>query len=227
VYALTNTAAEAQTFSQQVQNLDSLEQPVILTGIITELPQLIAEHIEQPTPKIDLFDLVIGRNIFTRVDNKAALAGIIKQTIQPGGRLVLAEIIARHTQRLYRLVDLSRLDDDLARRVAAAEETIYANVNDSMVNWDGVDLQAALEHAGFEAVEIHTEVADSERHIGAGQVASWFTVEENKARPTYAQHLIAGNISMDELAHVKQTFERQLAGQVVNWQTTMVYIKAR
>ncbi len=227
VYALTNTAVEAQTFSQQARNLDSLEQPVILTGVITELPRLIAEHIEQPTPEIALFDLVIGRNIFTRVDDKAALTSIIKQTVKPGGRLVLAEIIARHTQRLYRLVDLSRLDDDLARRVAAAEETIYANANDSMVNWDGADLQMALEHAGFETVEMHTEVANSDRHIGAGQVTNWFTVEENRGRPTYAQHLIAGNISIDELARVKQIFERQLAGQVVNWQTTMVYIKAR
>ena len=226
VYALTGNPAEAQALTQQAHNLDSLERPVILTGSVSDLPRLIADQIKTPDATANLFDLVIGRNLFTRVEDKAGLAVIIKQTVKAGGRLVLAEIIPRHTQRLYQLLDRSRLDADLVERVAAAEEAIYTNADDPMVNWDSTDLQALLYEAEFEAVEIHTETTEAERHIGAEQIAGWFAAEEDRERATYAQHLAAGHITPAELSRLKQTFEQQLAGQVVNWQTTMAYIKA-
>ena len=56
--------------------------------------------------------------------------------VAPGGVISLAERIPRHTQRLYRLVDLAELGDDLAAAMVAAEEAIYARCDDPLVNWD-------------------------------------------------------------------------------------------
>jgi putative ATPase len=54
--------------------------------------------------------------------------------------VVLVETIPRHTQRLYQLLDLNVLDEALSQKIVAAEEAIYAQADDPMVNWDVQDL---------------------------------------------------------------------------------------
>jgi len=182
-----------------------------------------------------LYDVVIGRNVFTRLVDKLTAAQTIKGLLRPGGRLALAEIVPRHTQRLHRLVDLSGLDEILAGRVVAAEEAIYANPDDPMVNWEAVDLQRMLAEAGFENLDIKTETSTSERRIGLEQIQRWFTGETTaphstpsagQARITLAQHLARQGVTPAELTNLKCIFEQQLREQVVSWHSTIAYVVA-
>jgi putative ATPase len=68
--------------------------------------------------------------------------------LQQSGVLVLAETVPRHTQRLYRLLEQSKLDADLYQRLVAAEEAIYSDKLDPMVNWDTDELRVAFEVGG-------------------------------------------------------------------------------
>ncbi len=251
VWAVAATESSAAALQQQANNLDALERPVILTSSLKDLPQRISElahgewrkskdtsFADSPFADSPFFDVIIGRNVFTHLPDKAAAAQAIARLLRPGGRLVLAEIVPHHTPRLHQLVDLSALPAGLAGRVRAAEEAIYANPTDPMVNWDGPDLKTMLQEAGLSKVELSVETSPSEMYIGPEQLERWFALESRGPRPTFARHLLGSTfpevqnfregqyLTLAELAEVKRLFERQLLAQVAPWPTTMAYIFA-
>jgi putative ATPase len=229
VWALAANEQTAEALKQQIRNLDQLERPVILTGDIAALPQLISAVIGQDSPLS--YDMIIGRNVLTHLVEKAATAQTIRGLLKPDGRVVLAEVVPKCAQRLSRLVDLSSLSSDLAQRVVAAEAQIYNNPADPMVNWDEHDLEQIFQQAGFSNVEIIVETNTSEQRIGLKQIERWFSLEPDAGRPTFAQHLLnAGaeaRLTTSELAGLSKLFQAQLAEKVVPWQSTVVYVVAR
>jgi len=163
--------------------------------------------------------------------------------LRPGGRLSLAETVARRTQRLYNLVgdDPSRLGEDLYHRVRDAEEAIYADPGDPLVNWEAADLERLLAEAGFEGVTVQVEAQTSDLLVGPAVLDRWFALEAERdpmshasrrspsgdgGRPSYAQHLLR-RITPQELATVRAEFQRRLAGQTVPWRIETAFLTAQ
>ncbi len=221
VWVLAHTAQEAAAMHEMANRLPELQRPMILQGDLTALPGLLAEHI--PTL---MFDAVIGRNALLGCEDKVALFRMIVALLVPGGRISLADVIARRTPRLYRLVDLSALGADLAGRVEAAEEAIYEDPQNPRVNWDGDALHAAAEEAALADVRVAVEQQAAELQITATLLARWFGEGEAGRRPTYRQRL-QRQLSDDEIAQVQALFERKLRGQRVPWTTHVAYLTAK
>ncbi|MBN1218848.1 MAG: AAA family ATPase [Anaerolineae bacterium] len=225
VWALATNEQSARALQQQANNLNQLERPVILTGTIQELPQLIKAALAGEAEHLG-FDAVIGRNVFTRLADKSDAAQTIKGLLRPNGRLALAETVPKHSQRLHRLADLSSLEPKLAKRIVAAEEAVYNNPADPMVNWDSSDLRTLLQDAGFSEIELVQEPLASQRRLGSEQIERWFSQNSESDRPTFAQHLIEAGVTAAELENLKQLLASQLLEQVVTWQSTIVYMVA-
>jgi len=227
VWTLATNQQTAEALKQQAENLDQLERPMILTGAITELPQLIRMAGED---SILAYDVVIGRNAFTHLIDKVSAAQVVLKLLKPGGRLILAEVIPKHTQRLHQLVTLDTLPAELINRIVAAEERIYNNMNDPMVNWDEHDLKKIFEEAGFANVEAIVEPATSEWRIGANQIERWFSPKADGQRLSFAQHLTGTasgpGLTTSELEQLKSLFQYQLTEKVIPWQSTVVYLTA-
>jgi len=233
VWALAANEQTATALIQQANQLSDLEQPVILSGPVTDLPHLIATTLTKQAQGSDdpgqdnilSYNVIIGRNVFTQLAGKEKTAKIIADLLAPGGRLVLTETVPKHTQRLHQLVDLSSLPADLIERIIAAEEAIYSNQNDPMVNWDGHDLQQIFEAVGLSKPEIITETTASEWRIGSQQLERWFSLESSSARPSFAQHLLKKDgLTTSELDKLKTIFQQQLAQKIVPWQSTVAFI---
>jgi putative ATPase len=226
-WALARHRRDGEALRQQAERLPELERPVVLVGDIAELPQLLALRGEGEIQ----FDVIVGRNALGALPDKAEILGLLARLLQPGGRLSLAETVVRHTQRLYDLVDFSTLGDDgsaslttsLRQRVAAAEEEIYADAGDPLVNWDAADLEQILKSAGFEEVTRHEESQEAEMLISQATFDRWFALDASEERPSYARHLLQ-RLTMDELMEVQALFRRQLAGQTVPWQTRIAFL---
>jgi putative ATPase len=172
--------------------------------------------------------VVLGRNALTQLPDKSVAARVIAALLVAGGRLSLAEAVPRRGQRLYRLVDLSSLDESLRQRLMAAEEAIYANPDDPMVNWDAADLAAAFQAAGLADVRVEVETRATQQRVNAALLARWFAADEAPSpggRPAYAQHL-RRHLSAGEVEQVRALFERQLSDQVVEWTTCTVFLTA-
>lgn len=221
VWALTTDPQTAEVLRNQAANLEAISRPVILSGTLEELSDLIAA---QSQGEIH-FDVLVGRNALTHHPSKVAAAQIIAPLLADRGRLSLAEVLPHHAQRLYRLADLSSLDESLRHRLIAAEEAIYTNSGDPMVNWDAPDLKAALRVTGFSDVQIQVETVTTQRIISDEHLVRWFSTNSDGQRPTYAQHLLQ-QLSAEELAHVQALFESQLRNQALPWTSQIVYLTA-
>jgi len=222
VWALAADERTAEALRGQSGNLETLSRPVIICGTLGDLPDILAAH-EQGEVR---FDVVLGRNALTRHPGKVAAVQIIASLLADGGRLSLAEVVPRHGQRLYQLVDLSSLGEALSHRLVAAEEAIYSNPDDPMVNWDAADLKAALRVAGLSDVQVQVETVTTQQHLGVEQLARWFGASPDRQRPSYAQHL-RRYLSDDEFTQAQALFERQLRDQPVVWTSQVVYLTAR
>ncbi len=225
-WALVADEATAQALLQQVSNLDRLERPVVLIGAVTDLPQRIAEQLDSPDKSL-MFDVVIGRNVLTRLVDKQAAVKIIAGVLKSKGRLVLAETVPRQTQRLHQLVDLSPLEARLVERITAAEESIYTNPDDPMVNWGVADVRTILAEAGFANPEMVEEAVTTQLRVGTGQIERWFGQAPEGEKPTYAQHLLKAGIEATDVEKLKGIFRSQLENEVINWQSTLVYVVAQ
>lgn len=222
VWALAQDEQIATALQQQAANLDGLTQPTIISGPLNELDKL-TEAQNQGTV---LFDAILGRNALSRLADKAQILALLKSFLASDGRLVLVETIARHAQRLYKLVDLDRLAPSTVEALVTAEESIYQQADDPMTNWDTADLEAAFEQAGWGQVRLIEDTQLAELRIDARQITRWFTVAENDQRPSYLQYL-QKQLAEAEVAEVKALFERQLANQVVQWQTKLVFVEGK
>ena len=221
VWALAAEASTAQALRLGAERLDVLGRPIILQGELAALPALVAAQGQGDVR----FDVAVGRNAFSRQSDWAAAARAVFEVLRPGGRLVLADPIPKHAQRLYRLLDLTSLGDDLARRLAEAEEAIYADPADPQVCWDAPDLAAALEKAGFAQVHVALARQDSEQRITEEQLARWFAPVPAGTRPSYAQRL-AVRLTAEEIATIRAVYSAQLTGRSVPWVSTMAYVTA-
>jgi putative ATPase len=222
VWALARDRQAGEGLRQQAERLPEVERPTVLVGDLEELPDLLSLRDEAGLR----FDAIVGRNALTRVADKEGALRLLAAWLCPGGRLSLAEIVTRQTQRLYDIVDLSPLDEDLCQRVTEAEEQIYADPQDPMVGWGMADLQSALERAGFQDVAIQEEAQEAEMFVGRANLDRWFDTEAQRDRLSYASHLLR-RITADELAQVEALFCAQLAGQVVTWRTPVAFVTGR
>jgi putative ATPase len=226
-WALVRDRQAAEGMRQQADRLPELERPVVIAGEVEELPELLALRGEGSMR----FDAIVGRDVLTRAPHKADSLRLLAGWLVPGGRLSLAETVVRHAQRLYHLVDLSALHEELARRVVQAEENIYTDADDPLVNWEVADLRRLVAQAGFRDVAIEEEEQQTEVLIGAATLGRWFVVDTGPepghglTRPSYAQHLLR-RITAEELAQVQALFQRQLAGQTLPWRTRLAYVLA-
>jgi len=80
--------------------------------------------------------------------------------------------VPRYTQRLYRLLEKSKLDADLYQRLVAAEEAIYTDKLDPMVNWDTDELRVAFFSVGL-GVEVDEERSHTQMHITPALIERW------------------------------------------------------
>ncbi len=221
VYALAFNEADRRALQEQAQNLDEVDRPIVLHGGIEEqAQQLDAEEVR--------FDAIVGRNaLLASADKEASLAHLAK-ILAANGWLALAETIPRHTQRIYALGDRSLLQPELAERLIAAEESIYTDAADRLVNWDDDTLQAALTAAfpaKTQAGRVSTERIDTDTdlRITDAHIRRWFGPALGK-RKSYAERL-AEQMQPSEVEQIESWIRGQLLNQTVVWRRRTVLIR--
>lgn len=217
VYVCARTADDATRLQAQAAALPELMRPVVLQCRLSELPALLAAQANDIR-----FDRIIGRNALIQEVDKEAAVQVLTKLLQPAGGITLAETIPRYTQRLYCLLDAAKFNPDLYQRWITAEEAIYAQTTDPMVNWDSSDLQAAFAKNGFTA-EVATERTVAQVRITAALLERWFTPAVTP--PSYRYHL-ACRLSEAEIAVVQDQFKHSLFNQTVPWESTIAVIQA-
>jgi putative ATPase len=224
VWALAADEAAGEALRQQAGRLPEVERPAVLVGDPADLDYLLALRGEADVR----FDVIMGRNIWTsrnRVFDKNSVSKVLAADLLPGGRLVLAQSIPRHTQRLFNLVEWGR-DTKLRDKVIVAEEAIYSDPAAPMTNWDESDLTAALEAAGLADVRVTVEEQVEERLITTAHLDRWFGAGTAEGRSSYRERLLTGGLTEAEAESVERLFRNQLLEQAVSWRSRLAFVQA-
>ncbi len=238
VWALAARPDEAVALREMAARLPEVERPIVLQGTLSELPDLLALRGEGDVR----FDAIVGRGALgvqlrsgealrithhaPQNQSLAQLARLLSTLLRPNGVISLTEPVPRHTQRLYALVNLAELGDALAEGVREAEEAIYADPADPLVNWAEEELRAACTEANLTAVTIESAETVTEARISPAMLDRWFSAAPAGERPSYAQRL-AARLGVDEMAAVEALFRRKLTGATVGWRSVTAYVTAR
>ncbi|MEH1771246.1 MAG: hypothetical protein V7L27_20525 [Nostoc sp.] len=105
-------------------------------------------------------------------------------------------------------------------RLVLAEEAIYTDASDPMLNWDADDLRHAFASNGH-CVQVVVEKYLTPMHISDNFIKRLFAANLN--RPSYADRL-AANLTSEEINIIKNLFVRYLLNQSVNWSSTVAFL---
>lgn len=211
VYACVRSHTEAEALQEQAAILPELLRPIVLTTNLSELPALLAQQAS------DLcFDCIMGRNVLMSEPDKVVVLKNLIPWLSTDGRFILAETVPRYTQRLYDLLQPAWLNSKLLAKLKTAEEAIYDNPSDPMINWDSVDLQEDLEQAGL-TVKVEQERSQTDLLITTQLLERWFAPKRKSyPRSPYRGHL-EKTLTTGEIETVQRVFTKYLRHQTVTW----------
>ena len=215
VYACTRTPAEAAALQEQIAELPPLRRPIIFSSPLKDLPM----SLKQEAAGVK-FDRILGRNVLTPDSDPKAIARMLKKQLAPDGTLMLAETLARRSQRLYDWLDPTWLDADLYAQLIAAEDAIYTQ--EPGLSWDLEELEAAFTAAKFQ-VKSDLQVFVTDLHISPALIQRWFAPATDP--PTYASRL-AKHLTPDQVNTLHQIFVQRLCHQVLPWRSAIAFFQA-
>jgi putative ATPase len=222
VYACAYNAVDADALSQQAAALPDLTRPMVFTAAIADLPDALSKL------AIDIrFDCIIGHNALMREPDKLAAIAILSALLLAKGTITLHETVPRHTQRIYRLLEPHLIAANLTPAISArwiqAEESIYNQANDPMLNWDVSDLELAFTSNDLFA-QIQIDETTAQMYITPDLLERWFG--SSKTKPTYAD-LLQQLLNSTEIETIRDLLVRHLMRKTVPWQSTSTIVHAR
>ncbi|OGV69094.1 MAG: AAA family ATPase [Lentisphaerae bacterium RIFOXYB12_FULL_65_16] len=221
VWALATNPTTAAALTEQAVQCPDLRRPQVVTGAVRDLRRLL-----QAAGAGEVrFDGVVGRNALLNEEDRPAALLEVAGVLARGGVLSLAEAVPRHSQRPSRLVDLAGFDGALRERLLEAEETIYHDALDAMVNWDERDLVRWAQAVGLERCTVTLRQQALQQTVTQRLLDRWFGSGSERARPSYAQRL-AQRLSPDEVEKVRHFYTGALLGRTVPWQSTVAQFQA-
>ncbi|MFN2189203.1 MAG: AAA family ATPase [Candidatus Promineifilaceae bacterium] len=223
VWAFTQDPHTGEALRQQASRLPEIERPVVLIGSVQDLDQIMELRGESEIQ----FDRILGRGVFTRNEGWDQILDQTASKLRSGGRIVLAQIVPRHSQRLYKLCDWTAAADALLEKVRDGEEAIYKQADDILVNWDAEELAKVLKKAGFSDIEFSTEPQLEHRRITEAHIERWFSDDAAAAlngKLSYSMRLAEVGLNEDEIGEVRALYSSQLRNQVVQWGGQIAYL---
>lgn len=215
VWSLVYTDEHAQLLQQQSSRLAQLERPVILQGQWQNFAQCYAKNNCEVK-----YDVIIGRNPFSQGKCNAKSVSSLLKFAAAECRIVIAQTIPCYTPRIYSFIE-GKLSKALYKKVRKAEEQIYTNQEDPMVNWDEKTLQKAWE--SIDDLNIELVEHPMQLYVSSEIIRGWFAEKKARQRPSYGQCL-QQHLTEKEWQKVQTCIENTLANKTISWSTTVAYI---
>lgn len=231
VTALTYSEKDRSALVEQSEMLDELIRPVVVNEPDWPVKEPVKwpvalkrytnnkSHAEAALPAA-VFDGIIGRNALMALPDKQIAVERMHKLLAPLGKIVLAESVPARGQRLSHLLDSAQIDPCLYQRLSEAEETLYSNPKDPMVNWDVFDLQQYFNLAKLNC-EIETVIFQTQVAIAPTLLERWLG-----STGKYHQLMMAQGLTLKEIERIRQHFTQQLVNQTVTWHRSIAFVHA-
>jgi putative ATPase len=220
VWTLAHDDRAQATLQAAAKGMDTLRQPQIVRTDFEDFDR----DLKSAAGKKVRFDIVIGRNILTREKDKAGLVKRLLAFLAPGGALALAETVPSEGQRLSPLASPWKADAEVLRPLAGAEEQLFNDAENPMVNWTSASLEQELGKLPGVTVTIARQEDAILRRVSAADIDFWLRTTDGKGRLSLGDR-IARTGGGEKLLELRILMHRKLDFQEVQWRTVTVMIR--
>jgi putative ATPase len=220
VWALAHDDKEYQTLTSMASRLDSFKRPQIVRSKIDTMSQTL---FEQAGPNVK-FDLIIGRNVLRSLVKKTDFIKECVSLLSSNGRIVISEIVPSMGQRITEFLTGGGLPDDLLKDFATAEDELFNDKSDSLVNWDVHTLGAEIKKINDLIVDTHISSDVSHRRITPEEIDHWFRITGGTGRQSLGDRIIK-HMSADGTNRLRTLVHKKLDFKDVGWKTTVCFLK--
>ena len=217
VWSLYADAKAGSVLHSRSEALPEAERPTVLVGALEDLVPLIGQSGGEQLR----FDAVVGRNALYREPDKAACLAAVSELMGPAGRLSLAEVVPSEGMRLSGLLDLAAETPEFRDRLARAEQAIYSDPDNPLVNWSAEDLYAMIEQAGFRVRNKELRRFSERRLIRKSDIERWLAPQSGSYADTASAILEPA-----DLQRLRGICTGQLEEREVDWQSTIAFVSA-
>ena len=212
VWGIVQDSQDFEVLQHYSKNFEHVEQPSFLNMELQEgLKELNKGGNHQ-------FDIIIGRNVFTRIEDKAKIITAIHHLLSEAGGIGFIQTIPSKSQRLSELITVDRLPRDAADRFRLAEDSIYTE------GWDEQILNAVCIEAGFSDVVIEMKVYYETRQIEEKHIQQWMKGADEK--PTFGVR-IAETLTPEEIELVTRALIDSTTSRQIEWKTEVAFLFAK
>ncbi len=218
VWAVAHDAKEFQTLQSMASNLDQLSRPQIIQSKIEGIVECIKKEAGQKVK----FDLVLGRNILRNLSDKVFFLTGVSSVLSSSGRIVISETVPSMGQRISELIAGS-VEQETFSRFKIAEEQLFGDAADTMVNWNEKTLVNDISSAGFKVTA--SVASDSvRRRIAPDEIDYWFRATSGNERASLGDRL-ALHFSPEEKEQLRLLLHKKLDYKEVDWKTSVLFMK--
>lgn len=218
IYGQLRMDREKQILSDRYAALDELSRPVLLVSDPLDANAFIDEKPIQ-------FDIVMGRNCFSKTESNQPLLEELNRITLPEATLMVAETIPAEGQRLSSFIESGAIEPGILGKLKQAEDTAYTVSDDNQAAWSEQVLISEMEATGFKIVALTRSTFFNKTMITQTKLNEWFG-EGSASRKSFRDYL-RSELSEKDIATVQQALMQKLAGQVVDWKSSWVFIKAQ
>ena len=170
-----------------------------------------------------VFEGILGRNVFTRDPDRETTFRKLYTLLKEGGRISLAEILPAQSMKLSEVAGIDQLEKNLKKNLLAAEEQIYSNPANHLVNWNERDIVSACEAAGFQKNTCNKKIFQEKRLIKKEDILRWFEPSSDSAG--YGR-ILKKLLNESDFSNITKFFLRNLADREVPWRSTVLFLTA-
>ena len=216
VWSITPTPEEAKAIATFYPHLELLRRPRVVTAASETLQRLGLPF------SGDLFDVVLGRNVLTRLPVQHPLLEEVQRVLRRGGYFAFSQRIPRKGQRLTSYISPEGIPEEIWQRIRAAEEAIFTDSDNPQTAWDVPDMVAALRQAGFDILTQEPFAFETNVRISHALLHRW--LDQTNPQSYIAQ--VSHHLSRDEVALLRQALTT-LTGKEVVWRSVGLIVVAR
>ena len=181
-------------------------------------------------PLFGEFDWIIGRNAVTPLpgnERTAAFASMRKVSAH-GATLCLAENVPQYSQRLCALLEEAGVFGNTAAPdwlpcIAEAEDRLYANASNPVVNWNEKDLADCAVKAGWKDVAVELFHIRREFRLTQELLKRGFDKDNPES---FLNRMLEAGASREDAAAFEKALATELNGKPLHWNTTTAIVTA-
>lgn len=216
VWALAHEDKSYETLKTMAMRFPALSRPQILKSKV----ETVKQDIIKATGEKIAFDVVIGRNILGHASDKISLIQQLSYCLGENGHIVLAETVHSASQKIS---DLINFKHGLKKKFQNAENALFANVNDPMVNWNSESLKKDLNETKAFKIKISKITFSPIRRISPPDIDYWLRVSPKDTKKSLGDHLRMV-ISKQKFIEVEKMLHSQLDNVELPWNSTVLFI---